>query len=183
MNVEFTPWPKIARFRGNHVTITEKIDGTNAALIIQEGQLVGYQSRSRLIKPGDDNYGFAFWAYEDKTALETLLGDGTHFGEWVGPGIQKNPHNLARKTFFLFNTARWEMLPLTPEPVSQLRVVPVLYQGTYEKGLIENVMANLEVAARDAGYTPEGVIVYWHDTRTYQKATFKTPEGKWKEAA
>lgn len=35
MTIEFQPWPKIARLN-REITITEKIDGTNAAVIITE---------------------------------------------------------------------------------------------------------------------------------------------------
>ncbi len=41
MTVEFKAWPKIPREKGNIVTVTEKIDGTNACGIIRDGELVG----------------------------------------------------------------------------------------------------------------------------------------------
>ena len=89
--VEFKAWEKIGRDNPFGVTITEKIDGTNACIIIQDGEVVGVQSRKRLITPEDDNYGFAGWVERN---IEDImgLGDGYHYGEWAGLGIQKNPH-------------------------------------------------------------------------------------------
>ena len=34
--VEFKEWPKIPRGLGEQMTITEKIDGTNACIIVEE---------------------------------------------------------------------------------------------------------------------------------------------------
>lgn len=171
--VGFKPWPKIPREKGNIITITEKIDGTNACLIVMNGELVGCQSRNRLIAPGDDNMGFAHWAYSNHEEI-AKLGDGYHYGEWAGPGIQKNPHMLTEKTFFLFNTFRpQESLPPC------VKQVPVLYQGSYSDTTVETAMTNLWVKASAEGYIPEGIIIYHHNTRSYVKRTFANNEGKW----
>lgn len=173
----FKAWPKIPRDRTNMITITEKIDGTNACVIIQEGEIVGYQSRNRMIKLGDDNMGFAFWADSKKEQL-VKLGDGYHYGEWAGPGIQKNPHMLSEKQFFLFNTFRpHESLP---EGVHQ---VPVLYQGPYTLAAVDGTFEDLWHNAAKAEYIPEGIIIYNHDSRSYMKKTYANSGGKWKEAA
>lgn len=50
MSIEFQPWPKIARLN-REITITEKIDGTNAAVIVTEEGEVAAQSRKNLITP------------------------------------------------------------------------------------------------------------------------------------
>jgi hypothetical protein len=41
MTIEFQAWPKIQRLDKNIVTITEKIDGTNACVIVDNGEVVG----------------------------------------------------------------------------------------------------------------------------------------------
>lgn len=106
--MEFTGFPKIGRlFR--EIVITEKIDGTNAAIQIEEtmnpraGHMqrndsvtiqaysetldkwfnVRAQSRTRFITPEDDNYGFGRWVFENADKLVSL-GAGVHFGEWWG---------------------------------------------------------------------------------------------------
>lgn len=171
---EFKAWPKIPRDRGNNVTITEKIDGTNACVIVRDGEVVGCQSRNRLIRPGDDNMGFAAFVAENLEALAGL-GDGYHYGEWAGPGIQKNPHMLEQKMFFLFNTFRPQ--ETLPECVKQ---VPVLYNGPFSQDVVNRAMTNLWISATNAKYIPEGIIVYYHDTRSFMKVTFANTQGKWK---
>lgn len=171
--VEFKAWPKISRDNPFNVTITEKIDGTNACIIIQDGNIVGVQSRKRFITVEDDNYGFASWVEEN--AFELLrLGGGYHYGEWAGPGIQKNPHNLGKKSFFLFNTCRWSDPEIRPDCCY---IVPTLWQGILEKDTIQKVMDDLK-----DGYDgkPEGVVVYYHAFGKYTKHTYKCQGGKWR---
>lgn len=126
--IEFEGWPKTPRLSNGGVTITEKIDGTNACVIIfpwdeytvpndlrQQGAfefiefrdqayLVGAQSRKKLIYPGKstDNAGFAGWVAANAAELVDLLGPGRHFGEWWGQGIQRR-YDMDHKVFSLFN--------------------------------------------------------------------------------
>lgn len=118
MSIQFQEWPKIARLNRD-IIITEKIDGTNGAVIIEEfpfgfhantnvaegihvsgpvneetgvpdvEYVVAAQSRKRLITPENDNFGFAKWVYSNAGALVNVLGPGRHFGEWWGHGIQR----------------------------------------------------------------------------------------------
>lgn len=171
-NVEFKAWEKIPRENPFTVTITEKIDGTNACVIINDGNIAGVQSRKRFITTEDDNYGFAKWVEDNKTELITM-GDGYHYGEWAGPGIQKNPLKLDKKHFFLFNTLRWN--ENNHNRPNCCDVVPVLYHGELKPDTIPEL---LEVMKED-GVTREGVIVYYHAFRKYTKHTIKSPNGKW----
>lgn len=57
---EFVSWPKIARLNRDMV-VTEKIDGTNAAIIVTEDGDLYCQSRTRVISLEQDNFGFAAW--------------------------------------------------------------------------------------------------------------------------
>lgn len=180
MTVEFKAWEKIPRDNPFTVTITEKMDGTNACIIVEDGQVVGVQSRKRLITPENDNFGFAAWVDEHKDELISL-GDGYHYGEWVGPGIQKNPHNLDEKEFFLFNSYRWN--DENQNRPACCNVVPVLFQGQMTADTIPDLLHDLLHNAED-GVTPEGVIVYYPAFGKYTKHTIKSPNGKWcKEAA
>lgn len=174
-NVEFKAWEKIPRENPFNVTITEKMDGTNACIIITDGEIVGVQSRKRLITPEDDNYGFAGWVERNNDDLLNL-GDGYHYGEWAGLGIQKNPHTLDEKRFFLFNTFRWN--PDNPNRPSCCDVVPILFQGELTPSKIPELLEALSASAKE-GQTPEGVIVYYHAFRKYTKHTIKSPNGKW----
>lgn len=176
MSIEFKAWPKIPRSAGEKVTITEKLDGTNACIVIQGGEVVGVQSRKRFITVGDDNFGFAAWVKEHEAEL-LKLEDGYHYGEWAGLGIQKNPHNLAEKKFFLFNTFRWN--DDNPNRPACCAVVPVLYQGELHNDDIDRVLYKLKECSIQEGYVAEGVVVYYHNTKRYEKFTYNYSIGKW----
>lgn len=176
--VEFKAWGKIPRGRGQGITITEKLDGTNACIVIFDDKIVAVQSRKRFIKLGDDNYGFALWVSQNEEEL-LKLGDGYHYGEWYGEGIQKNPHNKVGKHLALFNTFRWGVHNTnTPNCVE---VVPILYQGIVTAGIEGKTMLELLEASKEKGYIAEGIVSYYHNTKTYQKDTFKYNLGKWKK--
>ena len=193
--VEFKEWPKIPRGGPNEIiTITEKIDGTNACVIVEDGlygdddktcYVTGVQSRTRLITPNDDNYGFATWVEKNKDEL-VKLGPGYHYGEWAGEGIQKNHHNIKGKKFFLFNSERWR--DGRQERPACCECVPVLYEGPLvfdnaegqPVNALERTMWQLWGNSRDQGYHPEGVVVWYHKGRRYEKHTYENAEGKWK---
>lgn len=157
--MEFKPWPKITRLENKRATIfTEKIDGTNACIVIGPNGEFGCQSRTRIITPDNDNFGFAKWAYANKDEL-MQLGEGYHFGEWWGLGIQRG-YEQTEKKFSLFNTRRWHpMNPNTPKCVS---VVPIIPVNTVEQAK-EYLITNGSIAA--PGYMNiEGAIMYEPDT-------------------
>ncbi len=191
--MEFIPYPKTPRLKRS-VVITEKLDGTNAQVVITArldegaphdmtnvvavedhsgGQLhMRVGSRNRWITPGKltDNYGFAQWCLENADEL-FKLGEGQHFGEWWGQGIARG-YGMGRKVFSLFNTARWgDHNPGTPACCS---VVPVLSFGETEV-VMQNPDAQIESLRRFGSVaapgfmSPEGIIVY----HTAAKQNFK----------
>lgn len=182
MSIEFQGWPKIARLDNETMVVTEKLDGTNACIQFQPPlPLVttdGYpyvfacQSRTRLITPGDDNYGFATWVYANVDSLFRDLGYGTHFGEWFGAGIQRK-YGLAEKHFALFNTHLWNDKRGTFE-TPNLDVVPLLYTGPVDAALVKGFAADLSrfgsrmVPGWDK---PEGVVAYLTASRVSWKVT------------
>ena len=174
MTFELKPYGKTQRYNGLTVTITEKIDGTNACVVIDQGELVGCQSRNRALDVHNDNMGFANWVEANKEEL-LKLGDGYHYGEWAGPGIQKNPHKFDQKQFMLFNTYR----PADTLPSCVINV-PILYVGPYlGKDHVDDVMSTLYSAAINSGYKPEGVIIYFHEHRQSLKYTYANNKSKW----
>lgn len=180
----FEAWPKIPRHNGNTITISEKIDGTNAAILIEQGKMVECQSRTRIIDRHNDNFGFANWAWDNQERIENLLGEGRHFGEWAGPGIQKNPLNLLEKTFFLFDTHRWHQKLNIHENHGNIKSVPELYVGEFSPGIITYVMHKLNLKTychQNKSMESEGIIIYYHSSRSYEKLTFKHVNGKWKK--
>jgi len=168
---EFTPFKKIPRLLRECI-ITEKIDGTNASILITPEGEVQAGSRTRWITPDDDNFGFARWVKEHENELRTGLGIGHHFGEWWGQKIQRG-YGLAEKRFSLFNGSLWTA-ETKPACCS---VVPILYRGPF---LTEAVNATVSELARQGslaapGYmNPEGVVIYHVAAGVYFK---KTTEG------
>jgi hypothetical protein len=160
MTTPFTGWPKIARFN-REVIITEKIDGTNAQIHIEEDGSMLVGSRTRWITPADDNFGFARWCEQNRDDL-LKLGPGSHFGEWWGCGIQRGYH-LSERRFSLFNAVRWRDGAPEKRP-DCCRVVPVLAEGLLRDIDLENVAHQLRiggsVAAPDFDGLAEGFVIY-----------------------
>jgi hypothetical protein len=184
MTIEFKAWPKIARLNRD-IYITEKIDGTNAAVIVTENGEVAAQSRSRVITPEDDNFGFAAWVQKNATALAEVLGEGYHFGEWWGGGIQRK-YGLEKgaKRFSLFNVKRWQETFDAYEENPQVHdlidegcdLVPVLYQGPYSEEMIQKALDFLRERGSQASpgfMDPEGVVVYHVAANQMFKVTLK----------
>ena len=177
---EFRAWPKIARLNRD-IIITEKIDGTNAAIGVLEDGTAYAQSRTRIITPEKDNFGFAAWVAKNADTLRDLLGPGLHFGEWWGLGIQRN-YGLVERRFSLFNTSKWK----EPFP-ALLHVVPVLYEGPFDQDEIVACLSALalEGSAVEPGYMkPEGIVIFHTASGTMFKVTIEgdeKPKGRTEE--
>ena len=203
MTPEFKPFPKMPRL-SREVIITEKIDGTNASVLIREitdpeeiesetmdpmacvrmnNLLIYAGSRTRWIKPDNDNHGFARWVCENDAEL-IKLGVGHHFGEFWGSGIQRG-YGLSKgeKRFSLFNAIRWvagddpigvasvswnDKTRQMEEKLQQrapacCRVVPILSCGPF---CTEGIQFDLDLLQKHGsraapGYKfPEGVVVF-----------------------
>ena len=200
---EFKKIPRIFR----DCTITEKIDGTNGQILIVNPAIsidtqeepptcvvniddndfnVYAGSRNRWVYPAKslDNSGFAAWVVERAPLLVEILGEGRHYGELWGAGIQRR-YGLtgSDKRFSLFHP-KWEQV-LTgralgglPIPAG-LGVVPVLYQGKFETKWVEDCLFRLRMEGSYAApgfMEPEGVVVYHEAAKAYFKATILNDE-------
>ncbi len=166
---EFQGWPKIPRLMKDMV-ITEKIDGTNGQIFIEENGDIRAGSRKRWLTLTDDNHGFGEWVYSNKTELINILGPGRHFGEWWGQGINRR-YDMEHKVFSLFNTSKWEGMD---ELGGQLRVVPVLATHTFDTDIIEmnmNILRSVGSSAAPGFMKPEGLCVF----HTAANQIFKYP--------
>lgn len=157
MTGDFIGWGKIPRlFR--EVVITEKLDGTNGCLVIDDDGGFAVQSRNRHITPESDNHGFAQWAYDNQHNLIADLGVGYHFGEWWGLGIQRN-YGLDHKRFSLFNPRHWGREFTVP----QLDAVPILVEGMFSEWLVDHELRRLRIQGSVAapGFAnPEGIVIH-----------------------
>lgn len=167
----FVGFPKMGRL-SREIIITEKIDGTNAQVFIDDAGAIHFGSRTQWITPEKDNAGFARWATEHKDEL-LKLGPGQHFGEWWGSGIQRG-YGLAKgeKRFSLFNVGRWCLYGQNPAMNGQkvqevlppcVGLVPILYRGVFDTHVCDEVLANLQKTGSQASpgfMNPEGIVVF-----------------------
>lgn len=67
-----------------------KLHGTNAGIQIDPDGVVTAFSRTQIITPQQDNYGFASWVDSKQEYFAKLADDKPFviYGEWCGPGIQ-----------------------------------------------------------------------------------------------
>ena len=174
--MEFQEFPKMARL-SRDIIVTEKIDGTNAQILIGEDGSIKAGSRTRWITPQDDNFGFAAWVEKNHDEL-LALGPGRHFGEWWGRGIQRG-YGLQERKFSLFNAIRWAAHDQEPQAIPSLDpraapkmqqrppkccdVVPVLIQGPFRTDAVDaciNLLRERGSYAAPGFMKPEGVIVF-----------------------
>lgn len=80
-----------------------KLHGTNAAVQVHYDGTIVCQSRENIITPEKDNAGFARWVMSNKDAWKNITGFIV-YGEWIGPGIQKNVavSEIPKKCFAVF---------------------------------------------------------------------------------
>lgn len=195
--IEFRRWAKISRLN-REVTITEKIDGSNGAVGIEEfwpgidaglpegagtlvhcykGKYVVYaQSRSRIITPAMDNYGFAAWVRDNALNLVNDLGPGLHFGEWWGFGINRGygvPKGV--RYFSLFNTSRWDADRARAFRTPSLDVVPVIATASsLATPEIDQALDDLRSGGSYAAHgfmNPEGVVIFHKASQGLYKVT------------
>lgn len=207
----FEKFPSLTRF-SHGWTISEKLDGSNGQILIVDRRdprlndggsglgmagderyyatVLGFSgefailagSRQRLLTLDSDNFGFARFVADNAEALIEKLGEGRHFGEWVGKGIQRG-YGLKGKRFVLFNTHRWTGADL-PDRVD---VVPVLFEGYAQDPGKEAAEALAKMKEFGSAYAPgfmnpEGVVMCHGPSGTIFKKTFDYDEqGKWAE--
>lgn len=179
MTREFTSFYSIERIQ-QPITITEKIHGSNAQILI-EGQEVMVGSRTRWITPDDDNYGFARWVHENHDVIVGALGEGQHFGEWYGSGINAG-YGLTTKRFALFNTHRWISVRDAGELPDGVDVVPVLYAGPFTATAIDDTMNALKASGSvlvPGFMKPEGVVIRFDRSKVLMKRTFEAEDAEW----
>lgn len=184
--MEFKSFPEIKQFGKVQFNITQKIHGTNAQIYIfqKEGGELDLQcgSRERWIYPHDDNYGFATFVNAHKEEFIQKLGEGRHYGEWAGPGINSG-EGLKEKTFILFDWFRytpevmkdnWKGLP------TRTVLVPVLYVGEVDVTKVQETMEDLRTNGSKLApgfMSPEGIVVNLGGSR--YKKVFKPEDTGW----
>lgn len=172
--------------------VTEKIDGTNAQVLITESGDVFAGSRTRWITPSQDNFGFASWVEGNKDTI-LKLGHGRHFGEWWGRGIQRD-YDLKDRRFSLFNVVRWcehgdipKQIPSQDPRIVKMQdvlpeglfLVPELYRGRFASHHVSDALDDLAIKGSVCApgfMNPEGVVVFHIAGNVGFKATLENDE-------
>jgi hypothetical protein len=205
---DYPAFGKIPRLNRD-IVVTEKMNGTNGLISIRKSEpgdpmpgnyidvsgtdthgtlfdvVAGSRNRWLFASKSGDNFGFAQWVHQNALALWLTLGEGLHYGEWFGSGIQGNNYGLAKdeRRFALFNTSRWTHDAVSAG-VEGLTVVPVLYDGPFNQYEIQVALGRLRLNGslwsrlhlQQAHREAEGVIVYHVASRQYFKVTSKNDE-------
>ena len=169
--------------------ITNFID--NYCIYKTETLFVFAGSRNRWLNTSSngDNHGFAKWVQNNAEDL-LKLGEGRHYGEWYGKGIQRG-YGLEEKRFALFNVGKW--VTYIKDEIKNIRVlppdkvecpkccetVPILYEGLFDTNKINEVLNNLKTNGSVAvpGFMkPEGIIVFHEASGKLFKVTCENDE-------
>ncbi len=192
---EFKGFGKIPRLN-REIIITEKIDGTNAQVLVTPDGRIFPGSRKRWLTVEHDNYGFCAWVQEYEEEL-LQLGPGRHFGEWWGQGIQRG-YGLDHKRFSLFDVGRWvdrnreigidywlDTSDKRQRAPACCHVVPVLrVDSEFSSIFIYAALASLESRGSLAvpGFmNPEGIVIFHMASGQPFKVTLENdekPKGK-----
>lgn len=156
---------------GEHITVSEKIDGANASIRYdaETGSLAAFSRRQRLT---EDNNLQGFYAYvltldPVKWADVTSNGRFIVFGEWLVKHTIKYPDNLMRK-FYVFDVWDTEAEQYVPwfltYQIAQalgLKTVPIFYDGEFTSW--EDLYALVGRTEMQAEPTGEGIVIKSQD--------------------
>ena len=156
---------------GEHITVSEKIDGANASIRYdaETGSLVAFSRRQRLT---EDNNLQGFYAYVltldlVKWADVTSNGRFIVFGEWLVKHTIKYPDALMRQ-FYVFDVWDTEAEQYVPwfltYQIAQalgLKTVPIFYDGEFTSW--EDLYALVGRTEMQAEPTGEGIVIKSQD--------------------
>jgi hypothetical protein len=147
--------------------IFPKLDGTNASIWLEDGQM-GFGSRNRKLAIGDDNAGFALWASQQVHLLEMLKAhpDKRFYGEWLVPHSLKSYQENAWRNFYIFDVANSsgeylhcdEYMPICKEFGATF--IPCIVKAknpTYE--VLAKAAENNRYLVKDNNGVGEGVVI------------------------
>ena len=154
---------------GEHIVITEKIDGANASIVVNEdGTLTACSRRNELTSEnglqGFYNFVQTLVAEDVATVLTTRY---ILFGEWLVKHTIKYPEDRM-KQFYVFDTYDTETEQYMPWEFTKtvaaflnLKTVPVFYDGPFTTW--DDVYSYVGKTEMDAEPTGEGIVIKSQD--------------------
>lgn len=142
----------------DHLTITQKLDGSSCTVIIINGQISEVCSRNLSLVESDAN---AFWVAAKKIDTRNVA-DIIIQAELMGPGVQGNQLGLTSPELFVFNMGTgggWlsymEMCSLCKH--MNLSVVPIIEQN--HRHTLDTLQALADVQVLPSGKPAEGIVI------------------------
>lgn len=156
---------------GEHITVSEKIDGANASIRYdaETGSLVAFSRRQRLT---EDNNLQGFYTYVltlDPVKWANVTSNGRYivFGEWLVKHTIKYPDILMRQ-FYVFDVWDTEVEQYVPwfltHQIAQalgLKTVPIFYDGEFTSW--EDLYTLVGRTQMQAEPTGEGIVIKSQD--------------------
>jgi len=140
-------------FEDDSVLATEKLHGTNVSILIQDGVITSCWNRTERLP---------FFNKGKKHIIEGILNsfergymeflpDGQHFGELIGPKVNRNPYKIEQHLWIPFNTycrknlayKSWGKYPKTYDAISEwFKTLMPLYMLKHgvKNGFVEGVV-------------------------------------------
>lgn len=160
-DVPHRKFPKIPRLENMTYLITEKLDGTNGVIFKHTDEngkyFLKFGSRNKWLTKYEDNFGFFKFCTENLDLILELP-DGTHYGEFIGKGIQRG-YNLDYRRFYLFNTHEgWAHIDSLIRPVPLLGggILSSLYKNSWYNSAVLKVPSWSMI---DTGTPMEGIMI------------------------
>lgn len=149
----------------DEVIATEKLDGTDVSIVIENGIITSIWNRTQRIPFFCKGKMVIVKAViESFERGYTDLPDGQHFGEVIGPKVNGNPYKLDKHLWIPFNTYcrdklsynSWHKYPKTFENINKWFLDSVEDGGIF----------SLFMRRRDIKQKPEGIV--FHNLKTGQ---------------
>ena len=154
---------------GEHITITEKIDGANASIAVgDDGKLIAFSRRNQLTPESTLQGFYEFVQTLDSSIISCVLGTRyIFFGEWLVKHSIKYPENKM-KQFYVFDVWDTEIEQYLPwEQTKQmaefcgLNLVPLFYDGPFTTwDEVTKFVGKTEMGGEPTG---EGIVIKSQD--------------------
>lgn len=151
--------------KGEFIVIQEKLDGSNAAIGVDEnGKIVAFSRRRQLTAENNLNGFFEFTQAQNKELLREYLGNRfIIFGEWMVKHSVKYPDDFY-KNFYVFDVydkennqyVPWYMTLLFAK-IFDFKTVPVFYMGEFTTW--DDVYSYVGKTAVNAQPCGEGIVI------------------------
>lgn len=165
----------LEKYNGKEIIVTEKIDGANASIHIDENGQATCYSRNIELHTGETLRGFYQFVQElIKQSSLTTLRNITIYGEWLVPH-KINYIEQAYKNFYVFavysestnSYIQWSEVESVAKFLG-LSLCPVFYNGRFTSNKVNEQVLNF-VGKSMLGNEGEGVVIHCHELQDKNK--------------